>query len=271
MKINIVIILFLIYFVLTMPKIINRKDLSDFDGRYYAHRGLHNNKSSAPENSLKAFKVAVEHDYGIELDVQITKDDIPIVFHDANLKRVCNVDIDIRDITFAELQKIKLFDSNEHIPLFTDVLGVIGGKVPVIIELKSRVTDIKICDIVAPILDGYHGVYCVESFNPLIVHWYKKTRPQVIRGQLSTNYLKDKVKNDRILNFLMQNLMFNFLTKPDFIAFNHAYSNMLSFNICRKVYKVPTFAYTINSIEDLIKRKDKFDYFIFEGFEPGRQ
>ncbi len=251
-----------------MPKMVNRKDFSAFDGRYYAHRGLHNNKSDAPENSLEAFRLAVEHDYGIELDVQITKDDIPVVFHDANLKRVCNVDNNIRDLTFMELQKLRLFSSNEHIPLFTDVLRIIDGRVPVIVELKSKGTDVKVCDIAASILDNYHGTYCVESFNPLIVYWYKKNRQQVIRGQLSTNYIKGKVKNDRILNFLMQNLLFNFLTKPDFIAFNHVYSNMVSFRICRRLYKVLTFAYTINSMEDLKRNKGIFDYFIFEGILP---
>ena len=271
MAIYIIIGICLIYLILIMPEMINRKNFNAFNGRYYAHRGLHDNSSDAPENSIEAFKLAVERGYGIELDVQLTKDDIPVVFHDANLKRVCGVDKKVKELNLEELQYLKLFKSNEHIPLFTDVLKIIDGKMPVIVEFKTKGSDTNVCDIVAPILDNYQGIYCVESFDPLTVRWYKKNRPQVIRGQLSTNYIKGGVKNDRFLNLMLQNLLFNIITKPDFIAFNHVYGNMLSFNISRKLYKVPTFAFTICSREELIGNKDRFDYFIFEGFEPGKQ
>lgn len=263
-----ILIIGIIYLVLIMPKMLNRRKFCAFNDIYYAHRGLHNNSSNAPENSLEAFKLAVENGYGIELDVQLTKDKIPIVFHDANLKRVCGIDKNVRELTFNELQELKLFNSDKQIPLFTDVINIIKGRVPLIVEYKAKGNDTEVCDILAPILDSYEGVYCIESFNPLILMWYKKSRPQVIRGQLSTNYLRGGVKNDRLLNFLLQNLLFNIITKPDFIAFNHKYSNMLSLNICRILYKIPTFAYTIGSMEDLMRNKKKFDYFIFEGFIP---
>lgn len=254
-----------------MPKMINRRDFSSYDNIYYAHRGFHNNNFNYPENSIEAFKLAVENGYGIELDVQLTKDKVPIVFHDGDLKRVCGIDKKVKDLSFEELQELYLFNSNAQIPLLTDVLSIVNGKVPLIIEFKSKSNDTSLCDTIAPILDNYKGVYCIESFNPLILLWYKKNRPSVIRGQLSTNYIKDEVRNDRLLNFVLQNLLLNFLTKPDFIAFDHKYNNMLSFNICRKLYKTPTFAYTIESAEDLVKNKDIFDYFIFEGFKPENQ
>lgn len=247
---------------------VSRRDFSQFKGRYYAHRGLFDNKNKAPENSIAAFKLARDNGYGIELDVRLTKDKIPVVFHDATLKRVCNINKRVCDLNYDEVKGINLFDSNEVIPLLIDVLNIIGGNVPIIVELKPKKNETDICEIVSSILDSYKGVYCIESFNPMIVHWYKKNRPNIIRGQLSTNYVHDGIKKERFLKFLLQNLLFNFLNKPDFIAFNYKFKNMLSYTICNKVYRVPTFAYTIDSKEALRNSKDSFDYFIFEGFRP---
>ena len=165
-----------------MPKMFSPKDIASYKGRYYAHRGLHKNTNIIPENSLPAFRLAIENQYGIELDVRLTKDNIPVVFHDTTLLRVCGVDKKVRDLTFDELSNIYLYDSKEQIPLLTEVLDLVNGQVPLIIELKTNENDTTVCSIVAPILDNYMGVYCVESFNPLILMWYKKNRPIVIRG-----------------------------------------------------------------------------------------
>ena len=264
----ILIVLTFLYLLAIMPKMLSRADITPFKGRFYAHRGMHDNITIAPENSIGAFKLAIENQYGIELDVRLTKDNIPVVFHDAALKRVCGLDKSVRDLTFEELNSLYLFDSNERIPLLTNVLELINGEVPLIIELKTTKNDTTICKIVAPILDNYNGIYCIESFNPMIVIWYKNNRPNVIRGQLSTNYSKNGIKNDKVLNFLLQNLLFNFAAKPDFVAYNYKYSNMLSYLLCHKLFKIPTFAYTIGSNEELQVSQDRFDFFIFEGFKP---
>lgn len=268
MILYLLIVLTIFYLLALMPKMFSRADITPFRGIFYAHRGLHNNITRTPENSIDAFKLAIENQYGIELDVRLTKDNIPVVFHDVNLKRVCGLDKKVRDLTFDELNNLYLFDSNERIPLLTTVLELVNGEVPLIIELKTSRNDTSVCKIVAPILDNYNGIYCIESFNPLLVIWYKNNRPNVIRGQLSTNYFKNGIKNDKLLNLLLQNLLFNFAAKPDFIAYNYKYSNMLSYVLCHKLYKTPTFAYTIGSKEELQKSQDRFDFFIFEGFRP---
>lgn len=276
MLLNLIIILFIIfvlYLLAIMPKIFNKANFSDFRNRYYAHRGLHNNKESNPENSMTAFKLAVENDYGIELDVQLTKDKIPVVFHDDNLKRVCGLNKKVKDCTFDELQKLTLFDSKEKIPHFQEVLDLVHGKVPLIVELKSNDFDTTVCNIVDRHLSKYEGIYCIESFNPIMVLWYRSNRPNIIRGQLSTNFLgKGKKKNKtigiKIVNFILQNLLLNFITKPDFIAFEHRYADMLSFKLCRDLYNTETIAYTIKSQEELLKAKNKFNLFIFDNFIP---
>lgn len=254
-----------------MPKVINKVDFSPFKGRFYAHRGLHQNKNVAPENSMAAFELAIENGYGIEFDIQLSKDNIPVVFHDYSLKRVCGVEGYVWDYTYEELKNFHLYNSNEKIPHLQEVLDLVDGKVPLIVELKGENKDITISSIVAPYLDNYKGIYCVESFNPMIILWYKKNRPHVVRGQLSTRHkYRNKSINSKFLHFALQNLLFNFMTKPDFIAYNYKNSDVLSFNICKKLYNTFTIAYTIQSTKALENSWDKFDLFIFDKFIPDK-
>lgn len=250
------------------PKLIKRKDLTVWKNKSYAHRGLHNSEMNIPENSLPAFNAAVAHDYGIELDVHITKDNIPVVFHDYSLVRMCGVDKQIEDLTLAELEQYTLDQSEEKIPTLESVLDLVGGKVPLIIEFKANDRNISVCNYTQPLLDAYQGAYCIESFNPLVLLWCKKNRPTIIRGQLSSKMLKDNKEGDKRLNFMLENMLFNFITQPDFIAFSHEYPRSLAFNICRKLFRVPTFGWTVRTIDELENAKKYFDVFIFEDFRP---
>jgi len=261
-------VLILLYLLAIMPKLKKNPELKKFDGWLYAHRGYHNNKSKAPENSLPAFKLAVENGYGIELDVQLTKDKVPVVFHDYDLKRACGVDKKVAELTYKELKNYKLFKSKETIPTFREVLDCIDGKVPVIVELKIPWEPGETCRAVAKELANYKGLYCIESFNPFGLIWYKKHYPHVVRGQLSTDFIKDKIEGSKMQFFILKHLLFNFLTKPDFIAYHHIYKKDLSFSICRKLYKVKTVAWTIKSQQELDENKDYFDLIIFDKFKP---
>lgn len=251
-----------------MPKMVKRKDLTLWKNKFYAHRGLHNNAMNIPENSLTAFLSAVENNYGIELDVHITKDKIPVVFHDYSLLRMCGVNKDIEDLTFEELNKLTLHKTKERIPTLESVLDLVKGKVPLIVEFKSNGQNISVCKYAQPFLEKYQGTYCIESFNPLVLLWYKRNYPSIIRGQLSSKLLEDNKEGNKRLNFLLENMLFNFITQPDFIAFSHEYPQMLSFKICRNLFKTPTFAWTVRSNEELIEARKYFDSFIFEDFKP---
>lgn len=266
--VNFIFIIIIFYLLFIMPKIVNKPDLSKFMNRYYTHRGFHKEKHVAPENSLAAFSLAVQNNFGIEFDVQLSKDGIPVIFHDFNLNRVCGIDKNVNELTFNELRKLNLFDSKEKIPHLKELLDLVNGQVPLIVEIKSSSNDMSVCSVVASYLDSYKGVYCVESFNPLAVIWYKKNRPKVIRGQLSMNYLKDKKEQNKLVSFLLQYLLFNFLTKPNFIAYDYRYYNNLSLILCRKFYGIATVAYTIPSKLELEKHLNGFDLFIFENFIP---
>ncbi|BCN29745.1 glycerophosphodiester phosphodiesterase family protein [Anaeromicropila herbilytica] len=267
-KIIMIILLFIIllYLFLIKPKAKSKTNFEAFNGWFYAHRGLHNNNSDAPENSLKAFSMAVTKKYGIELDVQLTKDNIPVVFHDDTLLRVCGENQYVNKLTLKELKEYHLFQSKEKIPTLDEVLSVINGEVPLILEYKSKNTSSLIYEIVSKRLQEYQGIYCIESFNPYCLFWYKKNEPFIVRGQLASRLLQDSEFHSGFFYFMLENLLFNFITKPDFIAYKFQDKNMLSYVLCKKLYKVTTFAWTIRSWKDYEISKEDFDYFIFDSF-----
>ena len=261
----IIVIVAILYFWVIMPRITPRP-MHEFKGWYYAHRGFHDNKSDAPENSVKAMHLAVENGYGIELDVQLTKDEKVVVFHDNNLKRVCGVDAKVNSMTYEELQKLRLLNSDEKIPLFSDVLKVIDGKVPLIMEVKMVDSKTRVCELADKELEGYKGVYCMESFHPFAVRWYRKNRPDVVRGQLSANFKKEGQK-EGIQEWLVHMLLINVLGRPDFVAYSHKSGHNIS-RCFTRMYGATAVAWTIRSQEELDRNRKKFDLFIFEGFRP---
>lgn len=261
--------LFLLYLLMIMPRMADRPDTAPFRNFLYAHRGLHDNAGDAPENSLRAFQKAVNAGFGIELDIQMTKDHIPVVFHDFTLKRICGGEGKICDYTYEELQQFRLCGSDQTIPKFEDVLKCVDGKVPLIVELKIEIADTSICSAGDKLLLKYKGMYCIESFNPLGVLWYRRHRKDVVRGQLADAFLKEGEYRGP-LYFLLQNLMFNWLGRPDFVAYNHRYPKELSRRLCRGLYHNMAAAWTIKSQEQLKAAGKYFDIYIFDSFVPER-
>lgn len=265
--INFLTLLFLMYLFSIKPN--KKRDLNFLLKHYYSHRGIHNNNDKNPENSILAFQMAGEKGYGIELDIQVTKDNIPVIFHDKSLLRVCNLENKIQNFTLEELKKLKLFKSDQYLPTFKEVLDLVDGRVPLIVEIKNETTDISELKYIASLLDTYTGIYAIESFNPLVLRWYKKNRPHIIRGQLATySKKKDLSVFKQVKDFILENFMTNFLSKPDFLAFNYKYKNMFSFNLCKILYNPITAAYTIKNQKTLKDNLDDFNIFIFDSFIP---
>ncbi len=260
--------LIVLYLLMIMPRVWKKPDVTPFRQWLYAHRGLHDNASDAPENSMKAFARAVDAGYGIELDIQMTRDRVPVVFHDFTLKRMCRREGKISDYTYQELQNFTLCDSGEHIPRFEDVLKLVDGRVPLIVELKVERLNTAVCSAGDKLLAKYKGMYCVESFHPLAVFWYRRHRKSVVRGQLSDAFLKQREKYNSLCSFLLQYLLFNWLGKPDFIAYNHQYPRELSGRFCKGLFGSATAAWTIKSEEQLRAARKYFDIIIFDSFTP---
>jgi len=257
-----IVILFVLYLFLIAPRMCHKADRAPLMGWHYAHRGLFDNESEAPENSLPAFKKAVDAGYGIEWDIQLSKDNKVVVFHDATLKRMCGVDGNVWDYTLEELKKFTLLESGAQIPTLEEALEVVGGKVPLIIEYKLDRVQTRVCELANEILKGYDGEYCIECFHPLALMWYRKNRPDIVRGQLSQEHFRYK-EHRGLAKCAAAYLLTNVAARPDFVAYNHKHYK----NISRRLFGWLgglSVAYTIKSRERYEEMKNEFDLFIFD-------
>lgn len=241
-----------------------------FERQFIAHRGLHDKSLGIPENSLPAFRRAVENGYGVEFDVQMTKDGQLVVFHDSTLQRMCGKNRILTKMTYKELQEYHLLDTEEKIPLFEEVLQVIDGKVPMVIEMKADGKCIKATEKMCKRMETYQGEYCMESFHPLCVWWVKKHYPEMIRGQLSMDFFEEEADKPFVHKLVMTSLIANCLARPDFIAYKHSQKNQFFYRLCRTLFPVENFAWTIKSQEQLEKARDTFRVMIFDEFIPKR-
>ena len=237
-----------------------------FEGRSYAHRGLYELDQSVPENSLPAFQRAVDQGYGAELDVQRTKDGQIVVFHDDSMLRACGVDKAIRDFTYEELQQFPLFETEERIPLFSDVLKIFAGKQPLIVELKYGPDCDLLCEATRRMLDEYPGPACVESFHPAMVRWFWKHDPKRLRGQLSEAACFSKKHIKGYLAFAMSRLFSNCLTRPQFIAYRVG-PKPLSVRVAEGLGAMKVL-WTAREPELHKKRMKDNHAVIFEGYRP---
>lgn len=227
----------------------------------YAHRGLHGN--GVAENSLRAFELACRRGCGIELDVQLSRDGVVMVFHDYTLNRVTGIDKKLCELDADELKKISLSGTDQTIPTFSEVLSLVNGRVPLLVELKGENFDVSLCKKVADILASYEGVYCVESFNPLLIKEIKKYLPDIARGQLFTNTCRDK-KNHSALNIAISLMAFNFLAKPDFVAYNKLDRLSFPVKLSTKLYRAPRFVWTVRGECELDAAHELGEHPIFE-------
>ena len=191
------------------------RDLKFLKETIIAHRGVHNEKDII-ENSLEAFKEAVNKNYIIELDVHFLKDGEVVVFHDDNIERMTGINKNLKDCTYDEIRNIKLLNKNTYIPKFSDVLKLVDGKVPILIELKNDNKVGLLESSLVQILKKYNGKYAVQSFNPLSIMWFKNNYPNIIRGQLVCKFKNKKM--DNIKKFILKTMFFNIITNPDFIS-----------------------------------------------------
>lgn len=241
--------------------------LEALKGWYYAHRGLHG--EGRPENSMAAFRAALEGGYGIELDIHLLKDGNLAVIHDSLLKRTTGQEGRIEDLTTGQLQNYHLEGTEETIPTFRELLDLYQGKAPLIVELKPvDGNHAELCQAACEMLSSYEGVYCLESFDPRCIYWLKKHRPDLVRGQLSENSLKLRGHTPWIVRFLLTYNLLNFLTQPDFIAYRFEDRGNMSVDYCRKLWKLAGVSWTIRNKEDFDKAVEEGWIPIFEGFIP---
>ncbi len=237
----------------------------------YAHRGYHQ-KPQIPENSMAAFRRAVDHNYGAELDVHLMKDGNLAVIHDSSLLRTAGVDVEVEDLTAEELAQYRLEGTDERIPLLEEVLELFEGKTPLIVELKpARGNHNALAEATCAMLDRYGVKYCLESFDPRCLLWLKKHRPEIVRGQLSQQFSRhpgDDEGYGKLTLFVLSHLWGNCMTKPDFIAYRYSDRNCATLRWCRRIYHVQEVNWTITSKEEMEDAERDGNLVIFERFDP---
>ena len=260
-----VLVFFALWLFLTAPKA-RKKALQPFL-RPYAHRGLWN--ADRPENSLVAFRAAAEAGFAIELDVQLAADGTVMVFHDYTLDRVCGRAGKVAELTAAELTEIPLNGvENECIPTFQQVLEAVGGRVPLLIELKGESTNTALVPAVLRELEGYEGLWCMESFNPMLLRAVRRQAPEAVIGLLSSDLIREKRKGNKVLNFALSALLLTFLCRPAFHAWDGHYPNRLALRVGLGWFGAGSFVYTIHKEEDYRAFLTQKTYPIFDGFVP---
>lgn len=234
----------------------------------YAHRGLHH-QPDAPENSLSAFRAAAERRYGAELDVHLTRDGRLAVIHDSSLRRTAGADVRVEDLTAEELKRYRLEGTAEPIPLLEEVLPIFAGGPPLIVELKSEGGNHDRLAAAAAEALAQSGVrYCVESFDPRCLRWLRRNRPNIVRGQLSQHFGPGDGGLPWWQRVMLGNLLMNFLSVPDFIAYRFSDRNSPALRWCRRFYRAQEVNWTIRTPEELAQAEQAGNLVIFEGFDP---
>lgn len=186
----------------------NSKKVKRFSGIRIAHRGLWN--SDNPENSIGAFKRAIDRNVAIELDVHILNDNTLVVFHDGNTSRMTGVDINLSNTNYNDIKDLKLKNTKYNIPKFNDILELVNGRVLLDIEIKGGGNGFRVCREICKYLDNYKGDFVIKSFNPLYILWFRIYRFNYVRGLLISKSIDvNKIK------------IYKFLTNPDFIAIDY--------------------------------------------------
>ena len=261
-----VLLVFSVWIFLVAPRIPSRCT-AKYKSVHFAHRGLHGN--GVVENSLTAFALAIEQGYGIELDIRLSRSGELVVFHDESLKRVAGVDKRVIDLTTEELRKTRLLGTEDTVPTFREVLAAVDGRVPLLIEIKMSPGESGVAERFIEEIKDYQGDYIVESFNPWALKTVRRARPDIPLGILAMAYMKiDKFRGKIAYRFL-ERLRLNFIVRPDFISYNYADRGVMALVLLRKIFRVPTLAWTITSIDEQREAfKCGFDSVIFEQYIP---
>lgn len=192
------------------------KNIDFLKSNLIAHRGLHN--LEIPENTLPAFYKCVDKKYIIELDIHILTDNSIVVFHDHNLKKLTGVNKVIETLSYPQLSKIKI-DKKYTIPTLKQVMHIVNGKVPILIEIKDMNNNSKFEEELVKILDNYKGEFAIQTMNPFVIDWFYKNRKDYVIGLIVFNDLNYKIVK-------------KYVRKIDFIS---VYKKQLPFKINRLV------------------------------------
>lgn len=229
----------------------------------YAHRGLHGpapDGSIVPENSLTGAQLAIEAGMGIECDIQRSADDWPMLFHDWDLLRLTGQEGMTGGRRAVELRELRYLDSDEAPAPLVDLLALVDGQVPILIEIKSkRGYDVQTtCGLVAECLRDYSGKYAVMSFDPRVARWFRKNSPQTCAG------LVMREDEHGYTQKAWQRRLALWIAKPDFLAY-HIDALPSAWVASLRAEGLPVLTWTVNSPEKRALALACADALIVEG------
>jgi glycerophosphoryl diester phosphodiesterase len=239
-----------------------RKWISD---RPIAHRGLHDSDGN-PENSLGAFRAAVDAGYGIELDIHCTRDGHLVVFHDDDTKRLTDRNLPVRESSFADLADLRLAGTEYRINSLDEVLAAVDGQVPVLVEVKTGTPMSRVGPLLATVLAGYQGPAAVQSFDPRVLVWLRKHLPDVPRGQICGAFTGERVP--AVQKLLLRSMILNAASRPHFIAFDVQAMPDRFVSFWRRTLDVPLLLWTIRTMDELAAAARYQANAIFENIRP---
>ncbi len=255
--------LFAVFLFLIFPSTRRHSQRENLKGKFVTHRGLYGLSENTPENSIPAFLEAAARGYLIETDIRLTKDGEIVIFHDNSLKRMCGEDILVKDLTLSELKEYRLAGTDERIPTLKELLAVIDGRVPILVEFKCTGKDCnELCERANAILSAYSGEYYVQSFYPGVPFWYNRNNKKILRGQLAMVY-----EGKGLIKLIFSPFIFNFLSRPDFVSYDERNADRFMFRLQKFLGAYPI-GWTFNNQQDLDKDRKKFKTYIFENFIP---
>lgn len=230
-----------------------KRSIKWMTNRPLAHKGLHD--TLTPENTLGAFRKAISNNYGVEIDLQMTKDGTIVVFHDYDLKHLLGIEGNILEVNYEYIKDAKVLNSQESVPTFEAFLKLIDGQIPVLIEVKDHknigIMEQKILDC----LGDYKGEFALQSFNTDIVRWFIDNAPQYTTGQLAEEISEDDV------------VFWNKLDNgPEFLS--HDLRDIKRQRVLDFKKKMPIIMWTAKSQEDVDNCQEYYDNFMFEDFIP---
>ncbi|MGK2922746.1 MAG: glycerophosphodiester phosphodiesterase family protein [Methyloceanibacter sp.] len=238
--------------------------------RPIAHRGLHDATRGIIENSASAIRAAIGKGYAVEVDLQCAAGDMPVVFHDATLDRLTHESgpVSARDV--ESLRAISLKGSNDKILSLPDLLGRVGGYVPLMLEVKSTWTrDGRFEANIVKQLAGYTGPVAVMSFDPYSVAAFRRAAPDLPRGLVAERFAGDHWQDlSRRQRFAMRHLLTAAFAQPHFIAYDIQALPAAAPLIAKTVCGLPLLTWTVRTDAERERALCYADAMIFEGIEP---
>lgn len=239
--------------------------------RPIAHRGLHDAAAGIHENTLSAARAAIEAGYGIECDVQDTADGEAVVFHDHTLERLTDAKGPVRERTAAELGGLSILGTADRVPTLAAFLDEIAGRVPLIVEIKSRFDgDMRLTRRTCEVLAGYGGPVAVKSFDPAVIAEVRAVAPGLPRGIVAESSYEGPGWSmlDRARKRILANLLHIEDTKPDFLSWRVRDLTDTAPFLARRLGNIPVMSWTVRTEAERERAAAHADQIVFEGFRP---